>query len=355
MRIGIEGVGRTVTVAALSTEDGRIVAAVKQERLLNFYEIPMDQLGTEIFAVVKAVLNRANLSVSEFNGTGGRICAGLSGVTTEHDRNMIMPKVWSSMGLNTAACLSTGDIEICFNGATQSLYGGGIICGVGSVALARVPSKICRVGGWGPLVGDEGSGYWMGVRALQALTFNEDGRSKLDCRFLKEEVISALSTTREWSVLTQGTNFPYSIVTLSRLMPYPRFREFTSHLVKPILRAHQRGDKCAEAIVYDCIKVLSDQLDAAFARVGDENERGPIMLWGGVVRHNPEFGNLLLSEVHNRWPVRQVVMPLTKGALRPVIGALFFAMSGSFGTLPDPRALQSVRESAKMFPELMDY
>jgi N-acetylglucosamine kinase-like BadF-type ATPase len=52
-----------------------------------------------------------------------------------------------------------------------------MIAGTGSICLAIAPDgRIVRVGGWGHLLGDEGSGYWIGLRALQDAARMHDGR-----------------------------------------------------------------------------------------------------------------------------------------------------------------------------------
>jgi glucosamine kinase len=52
-----------------------------------------------------------------------------------------------------------------------------LIAGTGSVCYGRSPTgKMARCGGWGPFCGDEGSGAWIGRRALSVVTASSDGR-----------------------------------------------------------------------------------------------------------------------------------------------------------------------------------
>lgn len=52
-----------------------------------------------------------------------------------------------------------------------------LVAGTGSIALAGVPGGApARAGGWGPLLGDEGGGFWLGWRALEAVGRYQDGR-----------------------------------------------------------------------------------------------------------------------------------------------------------------------------------
>jgi glucosamine kinase len=52
-----------------------------------------------------------------------------------------------------------------------------LVVGTGSIAYARSPAgEIVRCGGWGPTFGDEGSGGWIGKRALSIVAASSDGR-----------------------------------------------------------------------------------------------------------------------------------------------------------------------------------
>jgi len=54
-----------------------------------------------------------------------------------------------------------------------------LIAGTGSMALAGMPGgPVARAGGWGRYLGDEGGGFWMGRRAMEAVGRQADGRSQ---------------------------------------------------------------------------------------------------------------------------------------------------------------------------------
>jgi glucosamine kinase len=69
------------------------------------------------------------------------------------------------------------DAVIALNDAFHEEAGIVLIAGTGSMAYGRGPSqKMARCGGWGPVCGDEGSGAWIGRRALSVITGSADGR-----------------------------------------------------------------------------------------------------------------------------------------------------------------------------------
>jgi N-acetylglucosamine kinase-like BadF-type ATPase len=57
-----------------------------------------------------------------------------------------------------------------------------VIAGTGSNILGRAPDgTLHSAGGWGPVLGDEGAGYWIGLEAIRAaLRAQDHARTRLD-------------------------------------------------------------------------------------------------------------------------------------------------------------------------------
>jgi glucosamine kinase len=70
----------------------------------------------------------------------------------------------------------TTDAHAACVGAHRGHDGGVIICGTGSIGWASLKGRHYRVGGWGLLVSDEGSGAWLGREALRRVLWAHDGR-----------------------------------------------------------------------------------------------------------------------------------------------------------------------------------
>ncbi len=84
------------------------------------------------------------------------------------------------------------DVQIAHTGAFAGGSGVLILAGTGSMAWASNGAKRHRVGGWGELLGDEGSGYWIGAQALNRLTHCLDHRME-DAAFAAG-MLSAIGT-----------------------------------------------------------------------------------------------------------------------------------------------------------------
>lgn len=77
-------------------------------------------------------------------------------------------------------CLIINDVELACRSAFPA--GGGVLllAGTGSMAMKVTTTTQARVGGWGDMIGDEGSAYWIGQRVLQGLSRAIDERDMPD-------------------------------------------------------------------------------------------------------------------------------------------------------------------------------
>lgn len=76
--------------------------------------------------------------------------------------------------------LIINDVELACRSAFPEGSGVLLLAGTGSMAMQTTTVGQTRIGGWGNLIGDEGSGFWIGRRALQSLSRAMDGRDAPD-------------------------------------------------------------------------------------------------------------------------------------------------------------------------------
>jgi N-acetylglucosamine kinase-like BadF-type ATPase len=352
--IGIEACGEEFTVVAVADEKGEIKAAARYPKPLNFHEMTKSELGVELFILVKQTLQSCGFSVSDFCRQGGVICIGITGVTTEYDQKRGMQDVWRDAGLSSAKSIATGGIEIAFVGATRKLCGAAIACRAGSAALARTKEVIIRSGGWGPLLGDEGSGYWIGRKALNALCRLRDGRLTEDT-VLKDYVQQELDAIPLWrDIIWEHREVSEEwidafILLAQRAREHSRFRYIVSEVANAVFEAWEDhpDDRVVHQIIETAAIKLIDQVASAMkvARLSPTNI--PIVLRGGVFRRHPSFVQLVTQKINENWPSVWVIPPDHSNAMRPVIGALLFALSGSVSNLPDTDVIECLETSAQ--------
>ncbi|HEK9102638.1 ATPase [Bacillus pfraonensis] len=159
--IGVDG-GGTKTEAIAFDQNGREIAK------------SMNRFGNVLLDYEKAVshimeaINQCQQSLSKENCVC--ICLGLAGVKSI-DMNVLKERLKTKYQTN---------IEIYDDAviAHAALLGGndGIltIAGTGAICLGKKGEKYKYSGGWGHILGDEGSGYWIALQALKKMTIQYD-------------------------------------------------------------------------------------------------------------------------------------------------------------------------------------
>lgn len=165
--VGIDGGGTSVRVVVV---DGALnVLAQSTGTSANPNSVGRESAQQAIQSTIHAALAQADLHADQIAGVG----AGVAGTRLFKDwlRDVI------HQALPHAAQYLSTDYEIALVGAHGTHEGAILIAGTGSIAYgisAQGESK--RVGGWGYLLGDEGSGYWIGDQLLRAVVRAADGR-----------------------------------------------------------------------------------------------------------------------------------------------------------------------------------
>ena len=167
--MGIDGGGSHVRVAVVKP-DLSVIANVEGDSA-NPNSTGRDAAAQTIRETMRAALANVGLSPREITAVG----VGIAGTITARDwvRETI------TAVLSDAALHIASDFEIALIGAQGERRGVLILAGTGSVAFGiNAAGESMQVGGWGYLLGDEGSGYWIGLKALQAVVRAADGRGQ---------------------------------------------------------------------------------------------------------------------------------------------------------------------------------
>jgi glucosamine kinase len=167
--IGIDG-GGSKTHAIVADDQGKTIA----ETVGPGSAVRPGQ--AERSANVIADVVRDALASCEMTHVTPRVLSiGVAGAGREAERQ----ELWQALVSRDLA--SELVIHSDFSIALDDAFGDGpgvlLISGTGSVAFGRSPAgATARCGGWGPVCGDEGSGAWIGRKALSVVTSAADGR-----------------------------------------------------------------------------------------------------------------------------------------------------------------------------------
>ena len=189
-------------------------------------------------------------------------------------------------------------------------HGVGLVAGTGSSAYGRTADgRELAVGGWGHLLGDEGSGYDIAVRALRALGAATDGRGP--------------STALE-AVLTELLGVSDARDLRVRLYPAPPVAEI-ARLAEAVLGAADE-DAVAGAIVDAAAGDLASLIGACAGQLfpAERQERLPVVLAGGLLATGSALHRRLVRLLEHA-PLRY--QPITPSR-EPAAGALALARAG---------------------------
>lgn len=195
------------------------------------------------------------------------------------------------------------DAYIALRAAVPSGDGVVLIAGTGSIAYAEHDGESFRAGGYGYLIGDEGSGFSIGANAVKLLMRNYDGRVPRDA-FI-DEVESALGASGPFDVLSNiyGSERPV--------------RELAA-LAALTIDAANRGERSANKIVQAAALELSDLVKTVIKRAQLQGSTVPVVFAGGLLRQNSLLTYLLETRLSNDFPQ----MPIRKDDVEAYTGAL---------------------------------
>ena len=343
--MGIEGVATRHSVAVISDPIGNICSAVRLNLPLSLHTTPGRDLRGDLRRLLDAVLKPVDIRINQLQDS--ILCIGLSGMTFDYNQKIDVPNLFKEMGIGFENLICTPDTHIIFASHAKSRQGSTLTCNMGSMAYVATPLSDYRVGGWGPILGDEGSGYWMGYSALQAIGKEVDRNDSPS--ILWNEILKFLNDTEKvvpaWErhslIWLERCEFfrqhdtdlrtgIFSFVHDLSLNSISDLRLLASSLVIPLMKAWQKQDKTATEIVEKAAHSLIYQLDQACKQAHVTIDHGPLVLYGGVFKHYPEFRNLVHQFIETKHNCRiQVISINTPGTMRPACGALLLALGGS--------------------------
>src|SRR5262249_60926067 len=181
---------------------------------------------------------RAEIEPSEIAAA----CIGLAGVShPDHHRQMLaaLKEAWT-----TSDSTRDTDARVALAGATRNRAGVVIIAGTGAIACGiNSRGRFARAGGWGPTMGDEGSGSYIGRRALESVVMSYDYRGEPTS--MMEPILRHF-----------GVSSPPELPPVIYDDPDKAMREI-AQLSKIAVKAAEEGDKVAQEILKDAAKELA--------------------------------------------------------------------------------------------------
>ncbi len=225
---------------------------------------------------------------------------GVAGAAASHSAAWLVEVVHAV--LSQARVVPSADYEIALVGALGRRMGLLVLAGTGSLAYGvNRAGESALAGAWGYLVGDEGSGYWLGAEGLRAVLRAADGRGQETV--LGESLLPVLGLPEAQAVI------PWLYGGAET-----RTTEIAS-LASLVLDAAREGDSCAAEIVSRAADELTLAARAVMARLNIPQP--PIALAGGLLSAPNPLSEALCA--------RLGLQGLPRPLYPPVMGAVLLA------------------------------
>ena len=305
--LGIDG-GGTKTRCALGDETSLLTSAMAgASNLVRFGEI---QVRDALQDAIRQVCDTANIYPARILS----VCIGAAGAARPEIAAKIRGFIVQLIPeIDPAHVEVVGDSLIALHAAFGDGPGVVAIAGTGSIAYGRNGlGDTARAGGWGFAISDEGSGYWVGRRAVSAIL------TALDRGF--ETALTAM-VLRAWKLASID-----ELVQLANSSAPPDF----ARLFAVVLRAAEQGDVAARELLSDAGVTLAelaatvlrrlscDPLESSTPAATPSMQSLPVAMSGSVFRQSPEVRRVFYNRLEAEFPGIEVCPDLAE----PVEGAL---------------------------------
>ncbi|MGA2177924.1 MAG: N-acetylmuramic acid 6-phosphate etherase [Verrucomicrobiota bacterium] len=217
------------------------------------------------------------------------LAIGVAGARTDTDRQRVRAaaaKVWPNV-----PCYATNDLETALmagasNARTEPAAQVLVLSGTGSCCFGRAAdNRTARLGGWGHILGDKGSGYEIGLRGLRAAVFHldRDGRWPQ----IGQSLLQALQL-----------NEPEDLIDWARTAS----KSEISSLAVQVFNAAAQRDKIACDILEAAAESLAGDAAACARKLAKNGALVRFVLAGSVLLQQPAFARQVRLRLHRLWP-----------------------------------------------------
>ncbi|MEO6034560.1 MAG: BadF/BadG/BcrA/BcrD ATPase family protein, partial [Verrucomicrobiota bacterium] len=278
------------------THSDAIAARTDGEKLFKFTAGPANLRLLDDALLEKHFygIRKAHNGLPDLSG----IAIGMAGARTEQDRNRIRKaaeKIWPGVPCYATNDLETGLAAAEFPETEKAAARVLIVSGTGSCCFGKNAKGVtAKFGGWGHILGDKGSGYEIGLRALKATVYYFDRDQKLS--LLGQRVLRSLQLNHPNDLIGWVLNAQKSDV---------------AGLAPEVFHAWSKKDKIASDILTGAAARLAlDGVECA-RRLSTPKARVQFILSGGILLKQPKFAVMVRRQILLKWP-NAVVAPLQR-------------------------------------------
>ncbi len=270
--VGIDGGGSTLRIG-IYKENLECIHLHELPETANPSIIGFKKAEEQLSSSLFQTMDEAGVDISEVQDVG----AGMAGAAQNPDwlRNVL------TKAIPHAKITVAPDYEIALIGAHGKRFGVLVLSGTGSAACGIDASgESANSGGWGYLLDDGGSGYWLGLEMLKSATRVADGR---------EEKTELYQQTFEHLKISVPDDL------ISWLYDSERKNREISQLAPLVFECATKGDLEAQRIVDDGAEQLYQLYLSVVKRLDFTNP--PVMFAGGLLSSDTLLRRLLMQKI----------------------------------------------------------
>ena len=266
-RAGIDGGGTSTTRAVVIDRKDRVVGRGQGDSS-NLYNLGIEAALSSIEVAVAGALSAAQLSRDAVSSWGFGL-AGISGAPEKARwRAALAPLYRGDLAVDE-------DVAAAWAGALgpENLGAGGavLIAGTGANCFGRnARGQRARVDGWGPLLGDRGSGYWLGESGIRAAIAAFDG--------------AAPPTQLQAALLSH-----FAVETIESLVGVVYAADFRRDRVAAFVPHIIESARAGDAVAADLLRQSGRQLSQTARAVLQPLDLKKLALTGGLLQNSPEI------------------------------------------------------------------
>jgi N-acetylmuramic acid 6-phosphate etherase len=270
--IGIDGGGSTtVVLVATATEViGRGEAGPSNMQAVGV---------TRAFKAIEDAVAAAFAAAGRAPAMVRRAVLGLAGADRPQEQALV--RSWAEqLGLATEIQV-VNDAQLLLAAGTPDNWGIALVAGTGSIAFGRTKNgRLGRAGGWGYLLGDEGSAYALVMSALQEVVHSADGRAPPTV--LTDRLLWAMGGQKPMDLIPAVYRGGWDRSALAGLAPI-------------VLDAAGQGDQIASRIAAHGAHQLALTVAAAAMRLNMPPDGVPLAMTGGTLLNSEHYRDAVLQ------------------------------------------------------------
>lgn len=288
--------GGTKTTAALGDETRVLARAVGGS--IKPLRVSIEQAQENLSALLTEISRLSGIDLRQITAS----CVGTAGLRLPQTDGWMRQIISHCVGGAIEVC---GDEEIALDAAFPGGPGVLVITGTGSNILGRTSSgHRLTVGGWGPMLGDQGSGYWIGHQALRAALRARDFQRR-------SPILDGVVAFWKVSELADVINVAHSGADFSLLAPL-------------VVECAEEGDPVAIEVLIRGGRMLGEDAAEAFRQVRALEPDLPmpsIAFIGGILDRVAFVRDAMTETIHLAAPAVKILPE----AVDAVSGALWRA------------------------------